>query len=523
VLADIAHAGECLERCVEALDRPDYDIVGLSCTFDTQVPAAIAIAKGIKARRPEVRVILGGAACLEQQADGLVASFPALDAVCHSEGEEVIVPLVQALRAGRDLAGVPGIAFRDSAGAVRHTPSPPLNQDLDSLPMPDYRHYRAQLAASVWAGSRPRLFFETSRGCWWGEKHLCTFCGINGEGLAFRSKSADRAYREIMTLYRDYPEARLLQATDNIIDIQYLTKVLPRLVATEWEPERPLRMFYEVKTNLRREQVHLLVRGGVIAVQPGVESFSDEVLALMDKGCTGLGQVQFIKWAAEAGLEVYYNIIVGNPGDQAEWYDYMTALVDVIDHLPPPRCVTPLMLERFSPYFNDPAAHGMENVRPRAAYHEIYRDPAADLERIAYVFDFDHPVRRDQAVLAAQRRLIARVQRWAAGWKPGQVAYQVVGGRGLVTDGRGGRLRSDVLTGVARELFDYLYKTRPLDGIVRRFSHVDPGFLMHTLALWRERRWLAADPNEHYLVVIPRYDSPEASPVAAEKVRAIHA
>jgi radical SAM superfamily enzyme YgiQ (UPF0313 family) len=41
------------------------------------------------------------------------------------------------------------------------------------------------------------LLFEASRGCWWGAKHHCTFCGLNGLSMTFRSKSADRAYSEI--------------------------------------------------------------------------------------------------------------------------------------------------------------------------------------------------------------------------------------------------------------------------------------------------------------------------------------
>ena len=46
----------------------------------------------------------------------------------------------------------------------------------------------------------PTLLFETSRGCWWGAKSHCTFCGLNGETMAFRSKSPRRALDELEQL-----------------------------------------------------------------------------------------------------------------------------------------------------------------------------------------------------------------------------------------------------------------------------------------------------------------------------------
>ena len=39
---------------------------------------------------------------------------------------------------------------------------------------------------------RPQIPLETSRGCWWGMKHHCIFCGLNGKQMAFQDKSPDR-------------------------------------------------------------------------------------------------------------------------------------------------------------------------------------------------------------------------------------------------------------------------------------------------------------------------------------------
>lgn len=34
------------------------------------------------------------------------------------------------------------------------------------------------------------LLYEASLGCWWGEKHHCTFCGLNGTTMKFRAGGA---------------------------------------------------------------------------------------------------------------------------------------------------------------------------------------------------------------------------------------------------------------------------------------------------------------------------------------------
>ena len=61
----------------------------------------------------------------------------------------------------------------------------------------------SSISSSAAASARdwqPSVFVETSRGCWWGERMHCTFCGLNGATMAYRSKSAPRALAELTHL-----------------------------------------------------------------------------------------------------------------------------------------------------------------------------------------------------------------------------------------------------------------------------------------------------------------------------------
>ncbi|MCC6994175.1 MAG: RiPP maturation radical SAM C-methyltransferase [Deltaproteobacteria bacterium] len=504
--SEIANAGICLDRCEAVAADSRYDIVGFSITFFTQLPASLALARRLKARNPNVKIIFGGSGCVAEQADGFMAVFPELDAVCYTEADDIIVDFVRALRGDGDLADVGGIVYRDASGTIRKTPVPPLRQELDSLPIPNHDSYFAQQAASEWAELAPTIYFETSRGCWWGQKHLCTFCGLSERELAFRSKSPEKLYQELTTLYRRYPTAGYMHPTDDILDTRYFKTLFPELVRFEKQPERPLRLFFEVKSNMRRAQLMLLAMSGVRAVQPGIESFSDEILELMDKGNTGLGQVQFIKWASEAGIDLIYNMLVRNPGETPAAYRAMTRLVPSLTHLPPPSSVVITELERFSPYFVEASKHGLENIRPKP-YHKVVFPMVADedLAKIAYRFDYDHPLKQDAELIAAQREFVRVVNRWRREYKPSQRYYIDRGDHLIVTDVRGPRPLIEILAGTTAELYGYLDAHRPFAHIQRRFPHIDAGFLRTQLATWHDRGLIYSDEaKDEHLALLPR-------------------
>ncbi len=118
------------------------------------------------------------------------------------------------------------------------------------------------------------LLFETSRGCWWGAKSHCTFCGLNGGTMAFRSKVAARAVR------RDRAPGRALagrhvEAVDNILDMKYFDSCCRRSRGSGL----PGPMFYEVKANLKRQHVAAAGARRRHRIQPGIESLSDHVLS----------------------------------------------------------------------------------------------------------------------------------------------------------------------------------------------------------------------------------------------------
>lgn len=495
-----ADAERCLELAAARIASASPRAILMSATFEGQVAAGLALIRKLRALGVRAPVALGGAACFEEAARALIAHYPELSAVCVGEGEHVVVPLVQSLLGERSMASVPGITWRDQDQTVRVNPRPPP-ATLDDSPPPDYDGYETEWRESAWKAVAPRLFLELSRGCWWGQKHLCTFCGLNADYLDFRAKSPARATHEIRHLHERYPYATRLAATDNILAMRYIDTVLPELAPLAEAP-RPLRLFFEVKSNLRKDQLTKLHRAGIRHVQPGIESFDDDVLALMKKGNTALGQVQFIKWCAELGVSLSYNIIVMNPGEPTEAYRRMLPLIDAIDHLPSPDHVTPMWLERFSPYHQAPERWQIRDVRPRSHYAAIYPDLAAKapeaLTDLSYVFDFacDALVTPDHH--EAVRTFALRVGRWQWEWEA-LTAWHEDDGLVTLVDTRPGREHRELLDAEASALFRWLDEVRPYKSLIERFGNrVDT-----LLATWRARGHVITDTRERWLATLP--------------------
>ena len=291
---------------MESVDWDAYDVVGFTTTFAQNV-ASLALARRVKERSPESVVVFGGANCEGEMGLALHRSFPFVDLVCAGEADLTFPRLLTALRDGGDPAEIPGVVARRAGDSVYSSLSPQRVHDLDELPYPDFDDFFEQAGAE----RRRVVVMETARGCWWGDKHHCGFCGIDFPEK-YRSKSPERALAELLAL-RDAYDAQAFVMTDEILDMRYFRDFIPRLA----ELEEPVTIFYETKANLTKAQLQLLAGAGIRQIQPGIESFSSRVLGLVDKGVSAVQNVQLLKWCEELGIEARWNILYGVPAGGA--------------------------------------------------------------------------------------------------------------------------------------------------------------------------------------------------------------
>ena len=374
---------EFIRGLAEQVAAMGPDVVGLTSTYQ-QTVAGLALAKEVKRLLPGVVTVFGGANCDGPQGEALHRNFAWVDYVIRGEGEVTFPQLLRLLQSGgTGFESVPGLCHRrpeDGSTAANPMSSRPLPPA--AIVAPDYDGYFERLEesrAADWV--EPRLVVEGARGCWWGEKHHCTFCGLNGSSMEFRSKSPMRFREEIDGLVRRHQILDMF-VVDNILDMGYISALLPRII----EDGHDLRMQYEIKSNLRRPQLEVLARAGLVHVQPGIESLDSRVLQIMDKGVTGCQNVRMLRDGASCGLSVSWNYLYGFPGETDADYEPILDQFPALHHLEPAGGAARIVIERFSPYFNRPEL-GFDGLLPGRQYSLIHDLPESELFDLAYLFE----------------------------------------------------------------------------------------------------------------------------------------
>ena len=373
-----------LDELTRSFPWEDMAVVGFSSTFQ-QNTASFALARRLKQYHPNIVTVFGGANFDDEMGPELVRTVDCIDAAVIGEADEAFPRLLAALAAGTGLDGVPGLARRLGEHVKVTAPIAPAVR-LDDLPAPDYAEY-FQHAEDL--GILPRgghrgvwLPIETARGCWWGAKHHCTFCGLNGTTMSFRPKSPGRVLDELTSQARRYRSFRF-EAVDNIMDMTYLSKLFPMLI----ENETGYEIFYEVKASLSRDQVKLMAQAGITHIQPGIESLSSNVLRLMRKGVRAIQNVNLLRWAQYYDIQADWNLLWGFPGETEQDYADQATVIPYLFHLRPPSSADRIWLERFSPLFTEGDTFRLRRT-PERSYRYVYPDNV-DLERVAYFFDYD--------------------------------------------------------------------------------------------------------------------------------------
>jgi len=491
-----SRAAAFVDGSLSAVPWSRYRVVGFSTTFQ-QTTASLALAAEIKKRWPKTTIIFGGANCEGEMGTELHRRFPSIDLVCRGEADNLLPDVVESILSGHPIRERPGLVLRHGQETVPVWAGAVMVSDLDRLPYPDYDDYFEQLrSSSLDVSSAMSLTFESSRGCWYASSRPCAFCGQNGLRHSHRTKGATRMLEELVELTKRYG-VMSLRAVDRAVHPRLLRDLMPKLASRDegWS------LFCQVNPNLGKEELRLLGRAGVKWIQTGIESLSSRILRQMRKSGDLLSNVQFLKWAAEAEVDVVWALITGIPGEEPAEYDRMAEIVPSLFHLAPPGACRPIWLDRHSAYHDEQEAFGLTGVRPSPFYEPVYRLPRESIERLAHFFEFDHAGGRDPEVYTAPLR--EQINRWRAQHRPGSLTFEDDGETTIVHDWRPvARVHRHELTGVARAAYLFFDEAATLADAVehlRNCGHdADADGIAEILAPWVDAR-LMLEENGSFL------------------------
>ena len=484
-----------------ALDKAQ--LVGFTSMFQ-QNAAAFAMARKLKTHDAKITTVIGGANCESPMGQVIAKHVTAIDYVFSGPALKTFPQLVQHCMDGeqRKIDSMKGVFtkrnyfFQSGPEAIGEELSIDVPIDLD------YKPFVNTLAKNFPQNNiRPILLFETSRGCWWGERAHCTFCGLNGMSMGYRAMNPDLALKQFESLFEFAPNVSRLEAVDNILPKNYLQEVLPFVKTPEG-----MTIFYEVKADLSESDVQVLAKARVKFIQPGIESLATSTLKLMKKGTTAFRNLALMKDCAVYGIEPAWNLLIGFPGEGEDVFRKYIDDLPLLVHLPPPSGVYPVRFDRYSPYFMKSKEYGLD-LHPLDYYSLIYPFPEEALDNLAYYFaDTNTDAPYAQTVSKWIGKIREKIDHWITAWRNGPPPKLVLSGTGdesTIIDSRSGEVKEYHVGAIGSRILKVLAdKPKRVGDVARECSDVAGFDARKEVAGLREKGLLFQEEDRYLSLVI---------------------
>jgi tRNA A37 methylthiotransferase MiaB len=277
-------------------------VVGISIAFFTQFGAAISLAKHLKALNPRAFVVIGGPVIrhVSRNFTNCMNLFDVVDCFVETEGEDILVELLDNLEADRDWRATPGVIYRSPDNQVAGRNPQPYDINKNGLPdfsLVDRHTYREP----------QMLFLRTSIGCYWDK---CSFCtqSLN----TYQHRSIKRIARDIHDLAAQYG-AKKIVFSDEAVSLPRLSKLADVLIeensTVEWTS------YTRFDSTVSDDVFEKLKRSKCRGLNFGLESACQRDNNLMNKGVDVMNASKIIDACKRADIFCGIGAIIGFPGE----------------------------------------------------------------------------------------------------------------------------------------------------------------------------------------------------------------
>jgi len=490
----------------------EADLVGFTSMF-TQNVSCFALADRIKKRNPKAVIVMGGANCESPMGQEIVKNVPAIDFVFAGPALKSFPQFVRRQIAGEvnKCHSIQGVFSKRNCAL---TPLGCGGAAGEELPIDvevklDYQPF-LRLVEENFPNKEvsPVLLFETSRGCWWGEKSHCTFCGLNGSSMNYRSMSSEKAIAQFRELFKYTDVCKRLESVDNILPKHYLKEVLPNI-----NTPPNVEIFYEVKADLSEEDMQVLSKSRVSMIQPGIESLATSTLKLMRKGTNAFVNLFLLKNCVSYSIFPAWNLLIGFPGEGEDVYKKYLIDLPLLIHLPPPSGVYPVRFDRYSPYFVQSDQYKLD-LRPLDYYSLTYPFAKDALANMAYYFS-DANLTATYFITMARwiGKIKEKIEGWKGRWfnpdpeKRPRLYFKSNGGAPVVFDSRSGDPVEYKISETSHQLLEFLNKPRRIPDIVTKMAAVS-GFNAESEIACLQEKGLIFQEGERYMNIVLPNEAP---------------
>ena len=306
-------------RAEQVVDRlpDDPRLVGITVVFTHEWPSIVKLVEAIKARFPDVPVVLGGEHVTSMPEFCLLTSQA--DYLVLGEGEETLVELVDALDRGTPPAELLGIAYRDGDEAVVNARRA-RTLDVDDIARPAWHlvdldtYHENRWMGGMYSSTKSVPILAT-RGC----PYQCTYCSAPN---MWTPRWIPRDPKKVV----DEIEHYMTTMGARNFPFQDLTAIIKREWIVEFCRElldRGLEITWQMPTGTRSEAIDAEVAGllretNMISMAYAPESGSETTRQLIKKKMKSDRMFESMQAAVDAGLNVMVFMVIGFPHDTDE-------------------------------------------------------------------------------------------------------------------------------------------------------------------------------------------------------------
>jgi len=308
----------------------EFDIIGFSLNYGQFLPS-LAVAKKIKEKYPEKKIIFGGGRTVGKLGIKVLEAFDFVDFIVSGDGEEALYLLASDYL---NYSSIPNLIFRVGDKVVWNNSDFKVN--FNETPLINYDSFYKDLANSSvelqkYFQLHGRLPVEISRGCWWNK---CTFCNLNLQHKCYREKKVERIVEELEFLSTKY----------KVLNFHLIGNTLPKnnyknLLEEIKKIGKDFSFFVEARSgDLKSSDYKLLKDAGFVAMQTGIEAFSQNYLNKMNKGVRVIDNIASLKFCNENGIKNEYNLIYQYPNeDKIDFEESKKNIMKIMQFIDPPQ------------------------------------------------------------------------------------------------------------------------------------------------------------------------------------------
>lgn len=300
--------------------------LGISVLTGRQIEGALRVSREIKKHLPDLPVVWGGyhPTLLPEQ----TIAETAVDVVVKGQGEITFRELVEALIAGRTLAGLKGVVFKEQ-GRVVCNPDREF-ADINQFPPHPYSLVTMENHFPALEFGKRTIGYVSSQGC----PHDCTFCAESAAyNKRWSSLSPQRVGQDLEGLVRQYHADGVIFVDNNFfVDEHRVQGICREIVRRKLKINWGAQGRADQIVRQSAETFALLKESGFLVFHVGAESGSDQQLEQVSKSIDRQTTLQCARVCKEYGIRISFGFIFGFPGEtEADIQKNFSLMEDVTD------------------------------------------------------------------------------------------------------------------------------------------------------------------------------------------------